>query len=277
VNIANVVFAFSRTEGPFDMPLLPREHGAYGQIAFPLITAFGVAGLSAGGSLLAIAIVAGFLAHEPAAILLGLRGARARREQQAVAARWAGACLVAATAAAAAGLAMTPPPARWSFTLPLVPAVWLGLRMATGREKSWQGEVAAAMAFSAAAVPICLAAGAPLRIGMAVAVPFALLFVAGTLAVRVVILKVRGGGDPRAATATRRAVFTVAGIGTATLVELAAANLISFAVVGTAVAGLLIVSGIAAYPPSPLQLRSLGWTLVGLSTLIAVTVITTVR
>jgi hypothetical protein len=259
------------------MRLLPREHGAYGQIVFPLITAFGVAGLSAGGSLLAIAIVAGFLAHEPAAILLGMRGPRARREQQAAAARWAGTCLVVAIAAAAAGLAMTSPPARWAFTLPLVPSVWLVLLMAMGREKSWQGEVAAATAFSAAAVPICLAAGAPIRIGLAVAVPFALLFVAGTLAVRVVILKVRGGGDPRGVTSTRRAVFTVVGIGTVTLIELAAANLISSAVAWTAVPGLLIVSGIAAYPPSPMQLRSLGWTLVALSTLIAVTVITTVR
>jgi hypothetical protein len=259
------------------MRLLPREHGAYGQIAFPLITAFGVAGVSAGGSLLAIAIAAGFLAHEPAAILLGLRGTRARCEPQAAAARWAGACLVVAIAAAAAGLAMTSPSARWSFTLPLVPAVWLGLSTATRREKSWHGEVAAATAFSAAAVPICLAGGAPIRIGVAVAIPFALLFVAGTLAVRVVILRVRGGGDPRAATATCRAVFAVVGIGTATLVGLAAANLIPSAVVAAAAAGLLIVTGIAAYPPSPLQLRSIGWTLVLLSFLTAATVVTALR
>jgi hypothetical protein len=259
------------------MRLLPREHGAYGQIAFPLITAFGVAGLSAGGSLLAIAIVAVFLAHEPAAILLGLRGPRARRERQAAATRWAGACLVVAIVAAVAALAMTSPPARWSFTLPLVPAAWLGLSMGARHEKSWQGEVAAATAFSAAAVPICLAAGAPIRIGLVVALPFALLFVAGTLAVRVVVLRVRGGGDPRAETATRRAVFTVVGIGTATLVGLAAVNLIPSAVVVAAAAGLLIVSGIAAYPPSPLQLRSLGWTLVLLSFLTAATVVTAVR
>jgi hypothetical protein len=259
------------------MRLLPREHGAYGQIAFPLVTAFGVAGLSAGGSLLAITIVALFLAHEPAAILLGLRGMRARREQQAAAARWAGACLVVAIAAVAGGFVMTSPPARWSFTLPLVPAVWLGFSMTKGREKSWQGEVAAATAFSTAAVPICLAAGAPIRIGVSVAVPFALLFIAGTLAVRVVILRVRGGGDPRAASVTRRAVFTVVGIGTATLIGLAAVNVIPSAVVGAVTPGLLVVTGIAGLPPSPLQLRSLGWTLVLLSFLTAATVVTAVR
>jgi Cu/Ag efflux pump CusA len=47
--------------------LLPKEHGAYGQIAFPLATAFAVAGVSAAGLFLCITAVAGFLAHEPAA------------------------------------------------------------------------------------------------------------------------------------------------------------------------------------------------------------------
>jgi hypothetical protein len=72
-------------------------------------------------------------------------------------------------------------------------------------------------------------------------------------------------------------VFTVVGIGTATLVGLAAVNLIPSAVVVAAAAGLLVVTAIAAYPPSPLQLRSLGWTLVVLSFLTAATVVTAVR
>lgn len=62
------------------MSLWPKEHGAYGQAAFPLLAAFGVAGPSPAGVLLAVAVAAGFLAHEPAVILLGRRGPRARRE-----------------------------------------------------------------------------------------------------------------------------------------------------------------------------------------------------
>jgi hypothetical protein len=50
--------------------MLPKEHGAYGQIAFPILTAFLVSGVSVAGLLIAAAVVAGFLAHEPAAILL---------------------------------------------------------------------------------------------------------------------------------------------------------------------------------------------------------------
>ena len=52
--------------------MLPREHGAYGQIAFPTLTAFLVSDVSVAGLLIAAAVVAGFLAHEPAAVLLGL-------------------------------------------------------------------------------------------------------------------------------------------------------------------------------------------------------------
>lgn len=53
------------------MSLLPKKHGAYGQITFPLIAAFAVAGVSVGGLLMAAAVIAGFVAHEPASILLG--------------------------------------------------------------------------------------------------------------------------------------------------------------------------------------------------------------
>jgi hypothetical protein len=67
--------------------LLPKEHGAYGQIAFPLVTVFVVTGVSPAGVLLTAAAVAGFLAHEPAAIVLGARGPRARRELSSAATR----------------------------------------------------------------------------------------------------------------------------------------------------------------------------------------------
>ena len=40
---------------------LPKEHDAYGQVAFPLATAVGVAGGSTGGLLLSNAVIDGFL------------------------------------------------------------------------------------------------------------------------------------------------------------------------------------------------------------------------
>ena len=62
--------------------LVPREHGAYGQLAFPLITSFLVAGVSTVSLLIAASVVAGFLAHEPLLVLVGRRGARAQRQQR---------------------------------------------------------------------------------------------------------------------------------------------------------------------------------------------------
>ncbi len=58
------------------MSLLPKEHGAYGQMAFPLATAFAVAGMNAPALLIGVAVLAGSLAHEPVLVLLGMRGTR---------------------------------------------------------------------------------------------------------------------------------------------------------------------------------------------------------
>src|SRR5512138_1977206 len=65
--------------------LFPREHGAYGQLTFPLVTSLAVAGVSAPALLLALSVIAGFLAHEPLLVVLGRRGARAQRQQHRIA------------------------------------------------------------------------------------------------------------------------------------------------------------------------------------------------
>lgn len=59
-------------------PLWPREHGAYAQLGFPLMSGLllGQPGLPAAG--FALSAILFFLAYEPAAILLGLRGPRLR-------------------------------------------------------------------------------------------------------------------------------------------------------------------------------------------------------
>jgi hypothetical protein len=154
---------------------------------------------------------------------------------------------------------------RWSLLAPIAPACVLAILAARGREKSWPGELAAALAFSGAAVPVTLSAGASLHSAAAVTIPFALLFVASTLAVRVVILQVRAGGDRQAAMATRRAALSLAAGGGVFLALLAAAGLLATAVLVAAAPGLLIAAAIAAHPPAPTRLRALGWTLVAVS------------
>jgi hypothetical protein len=246
--------------------MFPKEHGAYGQLTFPLAAALLVAGPSTAAMAIALAAVAGFLAHEPAAVLLGLRGVRARREQRRRAIVWLIGCGIAGAAAGLTALAILPRTRWWSLAVPAAPAVVLAWAAANGREKTWFGESAAAAAFSLVAVPVAVASGAARGTALAIAVPFAVLFVASTLAVRVVILRVRGGGvNAHAAEATRRATFVFAGATAAALVAGAAAGVWPPVTLGAAAPGLLAATAIAARPPSPARLRSIGWTLVALS------------
>jgi len=109
----------------------------------------------------------------------------------------------------------------------------------------------------------------------AVAIPFALLFSVSTLAVRVAILKVRRGGDPRAAHATRRAALSLAGGATVALVVAIASDHLSPSVLTAAGPGLLTAAVVAAHPPSPTRLRTLGWALIGVSVVTAAIVVLT--
>ena len=251
------------------MTLLPKEHGAYGQLTLPVITALSVAGVSAAGLFLTVSAVAGFLAHEPVAVLAGARGPRARRELSGAATRWLALYAVITIAAGTTALLSMDPEARWSVIVPILPAALLAIAMLSGQEQSWYGQVAAASAFAGLAVPLSIAGGTSVTTAVATTVPFALLFAASTLAVRVVILRVRGGGNPRATAATRTAVFAVAAVAVVCLGWLTTSDVLPAAAFIAATPGLMTALVIAAYPPQPTQLRRIGWTLVAVSILTA--------
>jgi hypothetical protein len=257
-----------------DDMLFPKEHGAYGQMAFPLATSLIAARPSPGGLLIAATVIAGFLAHEPAAVLLGARGPRERRERGRSAARQLAACVCAGAVSALGALTMMDAAARWTLLYPAVPALTVAAATVLHRETSPLGEVATALAFSAAAVPVARAGGAPMRDALSIAIPFAMLFIATTLAVRVAVLGVRGGGDPPAVAATRRAVVLlsvagIAGLGTATITGVLPA------VAGLAAApGIAVALAIAVRPPHPARLRAVGWTLVAVTMITAGMLIT---
>jgi hypothetical protein len=258
------------------MLLFPREHGTYSQLGFPLVAAFAIAGASTAGLLMAAAAIAAFLAHEPALVVLGQRGPRARRELSHAARWWAG-CWGLSSAVAGLGVLLSIDPAvRWSIAIPLLPAALLTAAAIRGTEKSWYGEVATALACSGTAVPVSMAAGLPSSRAVALAVPFALLFVSSTLAVRIVILRVRRGGEPRAASLTRRAALALAVGAGLILAFLSATGRIPAAVIVAAAPGLITAAAIAVYPPAPARLRTIGWTLVAISVLTTAIVVTTI-
>lgn len=261
------------TPGIFFVSLLPKEHGAYGQMSLPLATSLLVSGVTVPALLVAVMVIAGFLGHEPLLILLGHRGARARREQGPTAMVW----LIAASAitliSGLAVLTLTPGAVRWSILLPLVAIVPLAWLIARGQEKSAAAEMIVALAFSVCAVPVSLVAGAPTRTASAIAIAFASIFATATLAVRAVVLRVRGGGNPRAERATRIAVLI--------LIVAIATGLITAAMRGwmtgapgvAATPGLAVAAWLALRPPPPARLRTVGWTLVATSTAAAVVLV----
>jgi hypothetical protein len=99
--------------------MLPREHGAYGQLLFPLATALAIGRPGWPAVALALAAIAVFLAHEPLLVLVGQRGLRAARERGSEARRWLAAFAGAAVVCGAAALAGLPAEARVALLLPI--------------------------------------------------------------------------------------------------------------------------------------------------------------
>jgi hypothetical protein len=257
--------------------MLPREHGAYGQLLLPLATSLAISDVQVSSILTATAALAAFVAHEPLVVLLGDRGARARREHGRRAISWLGVSGGLAIAAGLAAVAWAPPQVRWLFAVPLAPAAVLAALLVTGREKSAIGEIASAIAFASVSVPIiAVAASSPLR-GFVVAFTFACLFIVSTLGVRIVVLRTRGGGNPSAVRATRiqlaAALVVIAiGIPVAALWE-ATMGLAALAILP----GVAVAVTLAFRPPSARRLRTVGWTLLSTTAFLAVTLVATLR
>ncbi|MEZ5292896.1 MAG: YwiC-like family protein [Vicinamibacterales bacterium] len=244
------------------MPLWPKEHGAYGQLAGPLVTGLAVSGPTWPGGLAALAVVAGFLAHEPWLVLRGARGSRARREQAAEARVWLAAALSTACGAGLAAVALAPPAARWTFLAPAVPALVVAAELARGREKSAIAEAAVALALSLTAVPLATAAGRGVAVGLAVAVPFALVFVGSTFAVRTVTLAAHGAGAGAVAL-SRLIALAVLLSGSAGLGWAVTSGRLPAASLAAAAPGVLLGTAVAWAPPPPRRLRDIGWALMG--------------
>ena len=252
--------------------MIPREHGAYSQMVLPLVTSFVVAGVTLPALLAGLAVVLGFLAHEPLMLLLGRRGVRAGAEAAPRAKRALAVSGLSTIVVGLAAVTLAPPGVRVWFVLPAVPAAVVAAGLFTRREKSAPAEIAVALAFSLAAIPICLAAGSSIASAVSIGTSFAVVFVAGTLAVRVVILKVRAGGRPRAVRATRLVLLTLA-IGGGVAFALAAARaMLPWTTLLAVIPGLIAALMLASRRSAP-KLKTVGWTLMSTSTAAAVILI----
>jgi hypothetical protein len=239
--------------------LLPREHGAYAQIIFPLITALALGGITPAALLLVAAAVTIFLAHEPLLVLLGSRGGRAKREAGAIARRRMIWLVVIGMPAGLVGLWLSPPAARIGASIPLALAVFLAPLVFRRQEKTALGELLVAVTLSATLIPVAVAGGAALPVAAGASAVWAIVFALGTLTVRGIIARAKKTVAP----SWRHYIgpgLSVAAIALAVLLALAdgVPALAAVAVVPTAVVALAF--GLAGVHPR--NLRRMGWSLV---------------
>lgn len=238
--------------------MLPKEHGAYGQLLFPLGTALAIGRPGIGAVLLAVAAVSAFLAHEPLLVLLGQRGPRASREQGDQARRWFASSAGVAALCGVGALVTVPPAARLALVVPVSLALVFGALILWRHERTVAGEVLAAVALSSLSAPVALASGVPVLAAVSCACGFAAALVAGTIAVRAVIMHAR---QPPAI--GPRVVSAIVSVG---CYEAIAALSQNGRIASAAMLAVLPMCGLAsvlaAFPPPARHLRVVGWGLV---------------
>jgi len=167
---------------------MPREHGAYAQVALPVVAGLLIArGASAAAALLVVGLVSAFLAREPLLVWLGRRGGRRQRELGEVARGRFVVLSLLALAATALGLIVASPEvhaaAMWAAPgIAVAAALVLSKRDATLPGESW-----IALTLAAASMPITVAAGASLEVSSANSLVWGVSFVLATATVHAIL------------------------------------------------------------------------------------------
>lgn len=236
--------------------LWPREHGAYAQLALPLVAALLMRAPTLPACLFVIAAAGAFLANEPLLVLRGHRGAR-RAASDGPRARRRLLVLAAMTlVAGAAGITLATNVTLVVTACAAIPAFVLVGLASRGSQHARSGELVAAVALPAAAAPVAVASGVAMSSAILVWAAWAIGYGASVIAVHRVIARHR-----RAATQLDRAL-AVAGCA----VILLACVLATWRPVMSVVLPLLVLAtALVMYPPRARHLRAIGIALVAAS------------
>jgi hypothetical protein len=243
--------------------LLPREHGAYGQLGLPLVTGLALGRLTLAAVALVVGFAAAFVAHESLLVLVGHRGGRARREDGPRAGRHLAALASLAVGATVVGVRAGGRAVGLALLAPLAFALALAPLIARRRERTAVGEVLAATALSATALPVALASGASGSAALTATAVWALGFAVVTVAIRGVLAASRGAPAGLFGRAVPAALTLAAAVALAARGHVAAGLALGLAPL-CALAVLL-----AAAPPPASRIKAVGWGVVaaGVTTL----------
>lgn len=236
--------------------LWPREHGAYAQLAAPLVTALVVRPPTWVAGVLALAAVLAFLANEPLLVVLGHRGRRMRELEGGRAARRLAVLLTCGLAAAGSALLFAEPVVLAMAGVVAIPAAITVVLAFRREERSLLGECMAAISLSGASAPVLVASGASWQSGAALWAAWAIGYCSTVIAVHRVIARHKAEATWR----DTLALLLLAAV-SAVAITLAARSSPIGAAAPLAIASFVLV----AKPPKATYLRTIGFVLVGAS------------
>ncbi|TAK42406.1 MAG: hypothetical protein EPO27_17150 [Betaproteobacteria bacterium] len=239
-----------------DARLLPREHGAYAQLGFPLLSGLLLGSPGASSLLFAVAAILLFLANEPLVLLLGVRGKRLQQELAVPARRHLALRAVLAAAVGLAALWLAPPGARWLALVPAVLAAALIPVVLAKNLKTLPGEVVAAAAFASVHLPI--AAGGGITQTLLWGPP--LMWFAATVVATLCVHAIKARSLGRAPWVIPAAAWTawLALLGALAILALLPGWRSVALAACLPLAGVVVLNHLA---PSPKRLKQVGWTL----------------
>ena len=252
--------------------LRPREHGAWGQLAMPLVTGLALGRPSAASWLFTAASALAFLVHEPVLVLLGSRGARARMEDGSLAWRQLWLLGGLGAAAGAGALCLAPAAARLSLAIPAA-LIAATLALASRRlEMTSLGAAVIGAAMAAALLPVALSSGAAVPAAAAAFSAWTLSFSMAAVAVEAVLAR----GRPGARDLGRRSAGLALGLWVVGFLLSAIFGLSWSAPLSLTPTALLCASACLG-GAGPGRLRELGWALVGSTSATLVVLIVALR
>jgi hypothetical protein len=265
--------------GTAQRKMIPREHGAYAELLFPIATVLLGGSPTTSTWLLAVGAIACFLANEPLLVLFGQRGTRTKREESDRAKRALLIFALIALGAGVAGLLLASTAVQYAVGVPLLLGVGLVMLAIQGLERSMLGEALAASTLSSIAVPLGLSAGLGLILTLAVALIWLLTSLLGTAVVRLTVERTKAKSDEELARVRLKRALLVLVCLAVLAVGVAApyGSRVGLWVLAAAVPVAVVVLAMAVLQPTARRLRLMGWSLVAANLLSLIAVVTTLK
>ncbi len=265
--------------GTAQRKMVPREHGAYAELLFPIVTVFLGGAPTTSTWLLAIGAIACFLANEPLLVLVGQRGTRMKREESDRAKRALLMFSLVGFGAGIAGLLLATTAVQVAVGVPLILGVGLIMLAIQGLERSMVGEALAASTLSSIAIPLGFSAGLGFTPTLAVALIWLLTSLLGTAVVRLTVARTKAKTDAELSQVRfKRWLLTLVCLAVIAVGVVAPyGSRVGLWVLAAAVPVAVVVLVVAILQPTARRLRLMGWSLVAANLCSLIAVVTTLK